>query len=289
MKSTLQTIDIGDGSLLIQLPDTFAWEFEEEGTLCAFFADEPDLVVLRFSVITVAHEDPDKTPTIDLSADTVEQAKAHGVVATRLRDRSYFTYEENSEHEGAPIWLRFWQVGFRNHSVVISLCASRADRPHARVGEVLQLMPRLIKDLCQREHTSPLTPREAADLEQQREIVADVLREQYDTYSLPCLKSDFGSLQRLLDDRLFTPDQAHEWCCVGVVFGDVLASELGLEWITCNDEFGVEAALRYGETSVLVFPRTMILKRLERGESVDLGTLFDALSEGIEELRRKCA
>jgi hypothetical protein len=289
MKSTSQTIDIGDGSLLIQLPETFSWEFEEEGTLCAYLADDPELLVLRFSVITVAHEKPENTAAIDLAGENAAQADAHGVAATRLIDRSYFSYEENSEHEGRPIWLRFWQAGFRNHSLVISLCTSQADKEKPGVGEALQLVPRLIKSLCVRDHMSPLTSREEAELEQQREIVADFLREQCDTYSLPRLKSDLGSLQRLVDDGFFGPEQAYEWCCVGVVFGDVLATEFNLDWVTCNDEFGVEPALRYGDTTVMVFPRTMICKRVERGEAVDLLELMDALSEAIEDARRKCA
>src|SRR6185436_17937018 len=148
MKSTLQTIDIGDGSLLIQLPETFSWEFEEEGTLCAYLADDPELLVLRFSVITVAHENAENTAAIDLAAENAAQALAHGVAATRLVDRSYFCYEENSEHEGRPIWLRFWQAGFRNHSLVISLCTGRADKEKPGVGETLQLVPRLIQSLC---------------------------------------------------------------------------------------------------------------------------------------------
>ena len=289
MKSISQTIDIGDGSLLIQLPETFSWEFEEEGTLCAYLADEPELLVLRFSVITVAHEKPENTAAIDLATENAAQADAHGVTATRLIDRSYFSYEENSEHEGRPIWLRFWQAGFRNHSLVISLCTDQAHREKPGVDEALQLMPRLIKSLRVRDPISPLTSREQAELEQQREIVADFLREQCDTYSLPRLKSDLGSLQRLVDDGFFGPEQVYEWCCVGVVFGDVLATEFDLDWVICHDEFGVEPALRYGDTSVMVFPRTLIFKRVERGEAVDLLELMDGLSKAIDDARRKCA
>src|SRR6185295_7635541 len=171
---------------------------------------------------------------------------------------------------------------------VISLCTGEGDKQKPGVLEALQLVPRLIKGLCVREQMSPLTHREVAELEQQREIVADFLREQCDTYSLPRLKSDLGSLQRLVDDGFFGPEQVYEWCCVGVVFGDVLATEFDLDWVICHDEFGVEPALRYGDTSVMVFPRTLIFKRVERGEAVDLFELMDGLAKAIEDARRKC-
>jgi hypothetical protein len=52
-----------------------------------------------------------------------------------------------------------------------------------------------------------------------------------------------------------------------------------------EDEYGRDPALRYKDTTLLVFPQTMISKRIEDGEGVDVRELFDGLRERVEEIR----
>ena len=72
---------------------------------------------------------------------------------------------------------------------------------------------------------------------------------------------------------------------MGVVFGDLLAAELGLHWCAYSDEQGCDAALRLDDTSVTLFPRSRMLKRIERDEDMDLDAFIDDLAESIEELK----
>jgi hypothetical protein len=43
---------------------------------------------------------------------------------------------------------------------------------------------------------------------------------------------------RLIDDTVFKKSQTYELQSLGIVFGDVLASELPLRWVMITDEYG---------------------------------------------------
>jgi hypothetical protein len=58
------------------------------------------------------------------------------------------------------------------------------------------------------------------------------------------------------------------------VFGDVLASELPLRWVMISDEYGTDATLRLKNTSTNINALTMISKRVERDEPVDVFRLL---------------
>jgi hypothetical protein len=51
-----------------------------------------------------------------------------------------------------------------------------------------------------------------------------------------------------------------------------------------EDEYGRDPAIRYKETSLLVFPMTMISKRVEDGEELNVLELFDGLAKQLAEL-----
>ena len=78
---------------------------------------------------------------------------------------------------------------------------------------------------------SELSDTDRARLDAQREIVVSALKQRYEVSTLRKDKTDLTLLQRLLDDNVFSPTQTIELQSMGVVFGDVLASELGLRWI----------------------------------------------------------
>jgi hypothetical protein len=51
-----------------------------------------------------------------------------------------------------------------------------------------------------------------------------------------------------------------------------------------EDQYGRDPAIRYKESSLLVFPMTMISKRVEDGEAFDVSELFDGLAKQLAEL-----
>lgn len=71
----------------------------------------------------------------------------------------------------------------------------------------------------------------------------------------------------------------------GTAFGEVLAKEIPMKWVIYEDEAGADFALQYRDLALFVFPRDMILKRVEKGEAVGKINLAAILNEIREKLQ----
>ena len=118
-----------------------------------------------------------------------------------------------------------------------------------------------------------LSPRNMVRLDRQRALISATVRERYGS-SLTQTTKDLPVLQRLVDDSVFNKSQTYELQCLGIAFGDVLASALPLRWVMVTDEFGTDPTLRYKNSSWNVNALTMVSKRVERGEKPDLSELL---------------
>ena len=127
---------------------------------------------------------------------------------------------------------------------------------------------------------SELSALDAALLDKQRELVAREIAARYQA-KLARTKADLVLLQRLLDDAVFKPPQTFELQSLGVVFGDVVAAETGLHWVMVTDEYGTDPTLVRGKSSLQVNTLTMISKRVERGEKIDVGDLFTRVADSV--------
>ena len=131
----------------------------------------------------------------------------------------------------------------------------------------------------------PLNPDDIANLEAKRTWVRghydEVARGKYDT-----LDGKLRLLDAILQNKWIAPDETLKLQCLGVTFGDALAQRLGLTWVAVEDDFGRDAALTLDGTSIRVFPLTLISKRIERREEVDVYGLFEQVCSMIERLRR---
>jgi len=58
-----------------------------------------------------------------------------------------------------------------------------------------------------------------------------------------------------------------------------------MRWVTVEDEYGRDPAVELPGTTILVFPLTMISKRIEQGEEVDIYDLFDGLCTKVREMK----
>ena len=121
---------------------------------------------------------------------------------------------------------------------------------------------------------SELSGEDSARLEQQREVIVAAADQRYGTHVLTRTVADLPILQRLIDDEAFNKTQTYELQSLGVAFGDVLASELPLRWVMVTDEFGTDPTLRFKDTTLQINALTMISKRIERNEAVNLSDLL---------------
>lgn len=95
-------------------------------------------------------------------------------------------------------------------------------------------------------------------------------------------RSDLGTLQRLVDRQVLGDDKQREWQSVGVLFGDILVREMGLHWVSYEDERGISKALQWRKTKNFVFPVTVFSKRAQYGEDIEVQVIYEAISADIE-------
>jgi uncharacterized protein DUF3806 len=121
-------------------------------------------------------------------------------------------------------------------------------------------------------------------LDQQRAIIAAAAKQRYGTPRLKGTAADLPVLQRLIDDKVFSKSQTYELQSLGIAFGDVLLSELPLRWVMVTDEYGTDPTLRFESTSWQVNALTMISKRIEKDEKVNLRELLRITREQLSHL-----
>ena len=129
---------------------------------------------------------------------------------------------------------------------------------------------------------SPLTDVDLGRLEDQRAVVTRYLDED-GLAKFATAPGKLGTLRALLTADLFSPAQTYELQSLGIVLGDAFVQEMGFHWIIVEDESGRDPAIRFQETSVILYPLTMISKRIERGETVDVFDLFNGVAALAQE------
>lgn len=136
----------------------------------------------------------------------------------------------------------------------------------------------------------PLSGDDWARLQKQESEVLRLLRARYGSeVSLTRSKADLALLQRLLDDQAVKASETWRLQCLGVVLGQVFANETKLRWVIVEDEYGRDPALEYPDTSIRIYPLTLISKRVEEaepGETVDVEELFRRVKNRVDELRK---
>jgi hypothetical protein len=142
-------------------------------------------------------------------------------------------------------------------------------------------------EVSPRHKFSELTQNDRERLDRQRAIIADTVRRRYGTAGLTQTLQDLPILQKLLDEKVFHKSQTYELQSLGVTFGDVLASEFPLRWVIVTDEFGSDPTLRFKNKDLNVDALTMISKRVERDEPVNLLQLVRDTREALARYEKR--
>jgi len=141
--------------------------------------------------------------------------------------------------------------------------------------------------------TRPPNPEEQATLQGATAWVNELLEKEFKTeVRLGGTREDIPNLHTMLSEGPYTSDPEEELKTFGIVFGQVLARELGMRWVVYRDDEGSDFALQYQDTELFVFPCDMIAKRLEAGEEIDeinLEAMLESLREALSEEAAKGA
>jgi len=125
---------------------------------------------------------------------------------------------------------------------------------------------------------------DTAILDRDRQLVTTILETLHPGVRLTGTQSDILVLQQIFIDRPSPKSTEGELIAVGTCLGDLLRPALGMEWVRYTDEHGTDLALRYGQTSIVIFPQDMIIKRVEQNEKPDLEHLFNGVIREVQQL-----
>ncbi len=132
-----------------------------------------------------------------------------------------------------------------------------------------------------------LTEVDANGLREQRAVVERYLGNDASKEKFKTAAGKLGTIRAILQAGVFKPNQTYELQCLGIVLGDAFVQELGMEWAMVEDQYGRDPAVRVPGTSIILFPLTMISKRIENGEQVDVFALFNGVAAQVDDLRRR--
>jgi hypothetical protein len=128
-----------------------------------------------------------------------------------------------------------------------------------------------------------LEPEERAWIEEARSWVKGHFNDEADS-KYGTLQGKLRVIAAILENGWVAPTDTWKLQSLGIAFGDALAQELMLDWVTVDDAYGRAPALRWPGTSILSFPTTMISKRIEDGESVDVRWLFEGICAQLTDM-----
>jgi|SRR5215471_2063424 len=137
------------------------------------------------------------------------------------------------------------------------------------------------------QRVTPLSDVDSQRLRDQRAVVEKYLSDESSRTKYKTAPGNLGTIRAILNGNVFKPTETHKLQCLGVVLGDAFVLDLRMEWVMVEDGQGRDPALRLPGTSVLLFPLTMISKRIERGEKVDVFELFNGVAAEVEVARRR--
>lgn len=118
-------------------------------------------------------------------------------------------------------------------------------------------------------------------------LVADrYVQEQCGGARLHRTEADLQLLQRVIDAQVIAPTQTYELQCLGIALGRVLAANVeGLDWAIVDDEYGRDPTIRYRQTTLQLNVLTVISKRVEKGEPVDVQQMYSGLCGKVSALK----
>ena len=155
------------------------------------------------------------------------------------------------------------------------------------VGAILPLLLGSLSAAGQEPVVSELTPLDKQYMQRQRDAIDNLARRYTGRGFNGLPQNDIPLLQRLLDERRVRPNQIEELQAMGILLGDVLATELDMHWVVYEDPLGRSRALRYRETDNYLFPVTMISRRQAAGNNRPVEEIHDKAVSLIEPVREK--
>ncbi len=131
----------------------------------------------------------------------------------------------------------------------------------------------------------PFGPGDTLFLQSQQELAKNMVYDGLLTRLSGDKQKDLRLLQQLIDRKTLRADQRRELQALGSVLGQLLKKEFRLEWVVYIDQIGRSRGLQIDNTRQVIFPLTMISRRLEADARVDVQRIYDKASDIVRYTR----
>lgn len=155
-------------------------------------------------------------------------------------------------------------------------------------GLVLFLLLLPLSLHAQQWRSEALSPIDQRYMESQREVIDQLARRHFGRQLNGKRLNDLGIIQRLLDDAVVGREQVSELQAMGLILGDILKAEQGLNWVVYTDRYGRSRSLQVpGFDEDFIFPLTQISRKAEVGIKVNVQEIYRELEQAVVVIRNK--
>lgn len=127
----------------------------------------------------------------------------------------------------------------------------------------------------EKKQIDPLTQGDINFMDKQRGRIDDLAKRYLGMRLRQEKVNDLEILQKLLDQKLVKHDDVELLQAMGMVMGDIYVQELGVHWVVYRDRLGRSRALQWSNNETLLFPVTMISRRVEAGIDVNVNEVYN--------------
>ncbi|SEQ97940.1 DUF3806 domain-containing protein [Epilithonimonas lactis] len=280
----MKLFEIGDGLKSIKVSSNYFAERENDGTVI-LYDPEIDFAEIRVSVITV--EPKDNSDLQAMYRRVIELAKEKEIEINIIDEKSYYSYVEQNQKDGLTIF--YFEVGYLNHLIIISVTtnAEYAQNNEENVENVLSDINSFISTIKETnlESQNIFEPiySDIDDINERIKKILNISEDEIDNYHNT--DKTIPLIQKIINENTFQADNIYELQSLGIALGDYISHKNNdFHWAVVRDEYGRDICLQYKTLALTIFPLTMISKRIEDGENVNVSELYSNLLHKINEL-----
>ena len=272
----MKNFSIGDGDKQVTCPDRYVHDDESGGTVVIWDPDHIDIPI-RVSVITIRSKDEKEYEAARWYV--IEKAQEKSAQLRNVGNKAIYSYRQPAREEGFA--MHYFEVGMGNHHFLFSITVSSEDEGSEAFSTINADLEKMIESLVERKKDQQF---DCILQESEKEAIRDACGKLIDH-----LQGEAGwrALQSHYDAAVIgePPKDSGK---IGYVFGELLRQEVpSFHWKVKIDEYGRSRSLDFGEAKISIFPESMIWKRLDRKEEVDLHQLSSDTIEAVENMYRR--
>lgn len=196
-------------------------------------------------------------------------------------DCAYLTesFQENNTWYTSHIWI----TGKGSVSVECSFTVPKGESPKEGEMIVRSLQVRTPDEKPWKE-VIPVRILEINVINESYDWAVTTLKKQL-TKDFTASGKDIDNLQKVVDSGKFNKNQRSAWESFGIAFGTILVNEMdGMEWVTVIDGAKEFPALRFADSSLMVYPMSLIWNEVRNGEKVNLKEEFESIKAEVEKI-----